>query len=538
MVRIVGFSLLYLLTLTVVAQNLQQIDSLRKLAGIKSGTEQFEILSTLAWEYRLVSPDSTIAIGKRAYELGKRLELKKNLSRPLNFIGVGYEYKAFVIDAYEYFKQALTTATLQNDEIQIAYANNNLGRLFLDQGNILKALEANEAALAIFKSHNDLSGIASTHLSLAQLYQSQKDFEKAEEYFLKVYETRYQLEHAPNISAITQLGIFYRESGDIKKADKFLHKADSLCAVRKNEVLRANINFQIAKTRLLEKKYSEAEAVAKKAIEYSVRKGINTARIYNVWGQVKFHQGDYEKAKEYFNKVLNSTKTFKDSDIKMDAHFYLFKIYSKEGATEKKLHNENQYLALKDSLKEIELTKQIEKLKFQFNLELEQKRRENELLKTLDSRNTDIIRKQQTINAIYAAALLVIVGVAFMLFRNAKTKNRLNVELEKKQEKILRQSEELRAINLEIEKINANLEKTVEERTKTIKEKNKLLTEYAYFNSHQIRGPLARILGLIHLLNMEYKDSFGGHLAMLQQAGTDLDDAIHTINKLIDDVSE
>lgn len=538
MLRIVCAILFLLMSVNLVGQNIQLIDSLRKLAPLKTGNEKFEILNSLAWEYRLVSPDSTIQIGKKAYELGKRLGLEKGIAKPLNFIGVGYEYRALVIEAYEYFKQALEVASSQNDPIQIAYANNNLGRLFLDQGNILKALESNQAALAIFERLNDLGGMASARLNLAQLYQAQKDFEKAEEYFLKVYQARKELEKSPNISSITQLGIFYRESGDMERSNLFLLRADSLCVIRNNEVLRANINFQLSRNRLQEKKYQEAEAFAAKAIDYSIRKGINTARIYNVLGKIKFEQGDFQKSKEYFNRALAGVKTFRDSEIRMDAHYYLFKIYSKEGSLEKKLHNENQYLALKDSLKEIELTKQIEKLKFQFNLELEQKKRENELLKTLDSKNTDIIKKQQTINGIYVVALLVFVVVAFLQFRNAKIKNRLNVELEKKQEKILRQSEELKAINQEIEKINTNLEKTVEERTKTITEKNKLLMEYAYFNSHQIRGPLARILGLIQVLNMEYKDSFGGHLNMLQQAGNDLDDAIHKINRLIDDVAE
>lgn len=96
--------------------------------------------------------------------------------------------------------------------------------------------------------------------------------------------------------------------------------------------------------------------------------------------------------------------------------------------------------------------------------------------------------------------------------------------------KILRQSEQLKAINQEIEKINTNLEKTIEA-------KNKLLTEYAYFNSHQVRGPLACIPRLIQIINIEYKEHLDGHANAFAE-GNDLDAAIHKINELIDDVSE
>jgi signal transduction histidine kinase len=286
----------------------------------------------------------------------------------------------------------------------------------------------------------------------------------------------------------------------------------------------------------LENKLTAGERYGQKALASAVLRGQNSARIFNILGKIYFKRNEFGLAKDHFKKVLENSRTFKSVELKMDAHYYLFQIFSKEGSTENKLKNQNQYLSLKDSVNELELTRQIEKLKFQFNLEIEQKKRENELLKTLDARNTVIIKKQQTINTIYAVALVVIIIIAFLQFRNAKIKSQLNTELEKKQEKIIRQSEELKASNLEIEKINANLEKIIEERTRTIKEKNKLLREYAYFNSHQIRGPLARILGLISLVKLEHKDNFGPHMQMLQQAGDDLDDAIDKINKLIDDV--
>lgn len=55
----------------------------------------------------------------------------------------------------------------------------------------------------------------------------------------------------------------------------------------------------------------------------------------------------------------------------------------------------------------------------------------------------------------------------------------------------------------EIEVINNNLESMVKERTAKIMEHEKLFIEFAHINAHRVRGPLARILGLIKVIDLE-----------------------------------
>ena len=158
-------------------------------------------------------------------------------------------------------------------------------------------------------------------------------------------------------------------------------------------------------------------------------------------------------------------------------------------------------------------------------------------MKEIELSNNVLIKKQKTINIVYGGVILIVVVIAILLYRSVTMKQRHNVELSRKQEQIVKQAEELRASNLEIEKINANLEAMVTVRTKKIKDQNELLTEYAYFNAHQVRGPLARILGLITVLHLEFNhDSFGPYMDMLQQAGLELDGAIKNINEQLDGI--
>lgn len=518
------------------AQNLQRIDSLKKLDRNK--VDKFELLNRIAWEYHNINQDSTIYYAKQAFEVGKKQGLKKNLAKPLNYIGVAYEYKGEAIDAYDFYKQALTLATSQNDEPQIAYAYNNSGRLFFDQGNIARSEESYSKALALFEKLHDSTGIAYVYLNLAHLYTYQKEYDKAEKFFLRVYHIRSRLSGKPITSSLLQLGIFYRETGQFEKSNAYFNRADSMCEVKHDEISRAEASIQLAENYLTEGHLDMADKFGNRGLFYSQKNRLtrDLPRSYLTMGKIYFAKKDYGKAKEYFEKVIEGRKLARDFTLSMNAHFFLGQIYSKvSGQKEHELKNQNQYLMLRDSLKEQELAKQIARLKFQFKMELEQKKKENELLKTIELSNATIIKKQQMLNLIYGVSLVIFIGIAFLLYRTVRLKQRHNNELAEKQEEILLQSEKLAHQNIEMEKINENLERLVDERTRTIKEQHERLIDFAYFNSHQIRGPLARILGLISIVDLEFKGAFGPYTQMLTEAGVELDVAIRKVNELLDD---
>ncbi|MGC4022302.1 MAG: tetratricopeptide repeat protein [Cyclobacteriaceae bacterium] len=520
------------------SQSRHRNDSLRRQLVNKKGTARFDLLNVIAWGYRFSNQDSTIYFAQQAYDLGKKLSLTKGLAKPLNYIGVAHEYKGEAIEAYDSYSKALTLATQQNDAIEVAYANNNSGRLFFDQGNVQRSQECYQNALKIFENLHDSSGLAYVYLSLAKLYQYQKNYSKAEEFFTKVYQTRLKMLGNPNISALLHLGIFYREFGKFERSNLFFLKADSLCKRRGDEVTQAEANLELAENFLKEGSPNDAYAYSKNGLALAIKNNLSREldRGQLLIGKALYSLNDFPKAKRYFEAITESRRLFREPKIKMEAYYYLGQIYGRQvGQDMNKLANHNQYLTLKDSLKEVDLTKQINRLKFQFQMELEQKKKENTLLRTIESKNNTIIKKQQVINIVYGVVLIIIVGITFALYRNVRLKQSHNIELAMKQEKILKQTDELKLKNAEIERVNSNLEVLVDERTNIIREQHQRLIDYAYFNAHQIRGPLARILGLISVINLEYQGSYGPYIKMLDQAGNDLDSAIKKVNDLLNE---
>lgn len=86
----------------------------------------------------------------------------------------------------------------------------------------------------------------------------------------------------------------------------------------------------------------------------------------------------------------------------------------------------------------------------------------------------------------------------------------------------------------EIAFVNDKLNQIVIERTNKIKIQNQKLIEYAFFNSHKVRGPLARVMGLVDLLrNSSSKEDVELYLSKLEESAKELDEVVGEINKIL-----
>jgi signal transduction histidine kinase len=61
--------------------------------------------------------------------------------------------------------------------------------------------------------------------------------------------------------------------------------------------------------------------------------------------------------------------------------------------------------------------------------------------------------------------------------------------------------------------------------------RNKKLIEYAYFNAHEVRGPLARILGLAYLVKSRPEDNPLDMIEKIEFSANELDKVIRDINQ-------
>jgi ligand-binding sensor domain-containing protein/signal transduction histidine kinase len=93
----------------------------------------------------------------------------------------------------------------------------------------------------------------------------------------------------------------------------------------------------------------------------------------------------------------------------------------------------------------------------------------------------------------------------------------------------------IEAKNREISAKNENLEGEVEKRTAELVEYNQQLEQFAFISAHNLRSPVARILGLGNLFEMaETMQEKHDILKHILNTTRDLDSVVHDLNKILD----
>jgi signal transduction histidine kinase len=499
------------------AQNLDLIRSLRSKLATTSEAERFEIMNDLAWEYRWAAPDSTVYYAQQAYALGEKLNIPTGLAKPLNFIGIARNYQGRRLEAFDFYDKALRKATQQNDSVQIAHSNNNLGRLFFEQGLLSRSYDYFLRAQALFENINDSSGLAYTYQSLANLYKLQQDDEKAETNYLKAYRIRMRSGNTRDImSALVLIGRLYQETGQLDKALHYLHQADSAGHVIHDEINLADIKTYIAETQLDKGLLDAADSMCSVGLAVIVR--MNNTRMlpqaYMTMGQIKFAKNELVEARKYFTLSMEVATRTNELNTKMEVFYWLWKLSLKENNKTGALENQNQYLILKDSLNDLNVARQVERL--QFEMDIERKEQENELLKVNHAKNEAVILQQRLQNII----LVVIIGFISILglvqWRASKKRREVNDMLERQNLFIQNQREEIVDQNQSLYRHNRQL-------SDINHEKDTLMSIVA----HDLKAPLNRIKGITDIMELEggLTTDQQGYMHMTRnatQAGLDL----------------
>ncbi|HOX83809.1 MAG TPA: hypothetical protein PLS08_12325, partial [Chryseolinea sp.] len=107
----------------------------------------------------------------------------------------------------------------------------------------------------------------------------------------------------------------------------------------------------------------------------------------------------------------------------------------------------------------------------------------------------------------------------------------INNELIEKSNEIETQNEELMQSQENLAQLNNHLEAIVQERTQKVNRQNEQLISYAYSNAHHVRGPVARVLGLIQLTKMQTELDYPELFQKIEEQTKEIDEVVKRINK-------
>jgi signal transduction histidine kinase len=463
------FFLLVLQTGLLVAQNESLIKEIKGKIAKADDAELFDLLNDLAWEYRFAYPDSTIYFCSQAFELGENLLLKKGLSRPLNYMGVAYDKKGEPINAYDKYTQAFKLAEQQQDSNQIAYSHNNIGRLLSEQGIHAKALDYFIKAKRLFENLKDSSGLAYVHQSIGRIHSAQRDFRKARESFREAYDLRVKLGNTRDImAALVLLGDLSQESGEVNQSLHYFLKADSAGRVINDRINLAEIQIFLAKNYLAKGQLDSAQILSAEGLQVIASQNAmrTLPEALLVRGQVMAAMKKNTEARNFYVKALELAERTKELEVKLRGHYLLWKLSEQLGNKSEGILHYNQYLVIQDSLKDLEVTRNLERL--QFEIEIQKRDLENQLARARDEATIQAARWQNIILSIVTVFTVIMI---FVLWRNNKKKQEIN-------QKLVIQNHRLEELN---------------------HEKDTLMNIVA----HDLKSPLNRINGLVHLVEID-----------------------------------
>jgi tetratricopeptide (TPR) repeat protein len=201
------------------AQDRVQLDSLLGMLAIApEDTSRAELLDRISFSYSRVDPDKGLEYGQQAKALAESLGWKKGIAAASSDLGINYEAKSIHAQAIHHHLEALRLYEELGMKRSTAGVLANLSLVYRARGDYPSALSYAFRALEI---EEEIGGknIAIIRESIGTIYLRQKNYESAMVYYtaaLKVQEAAGNTEGVTR--ALGNIGIIYDATGDYARA--------------------------------------------------------------------------------------------------------------------------------------------------------------------------------------------------------------------------------------------------------------------------------------------------------------------------------
>lgn len=548
---------LFLLLLPFVLTFSQNIDSLHlAINKSKSDTQRVRIYNEIAMALRLDSAEQAIFYTNKAMQLASEIGFPFGLARshtafadierarsnydtaichytsaleifnPLlaanpydtvlqiktagNYLQLGncFYYKGIYDEAVENLFKSLRISERSGNVKQACLAYNTLGAIYNTRKNYKVALQNYHKVLSMATAIDNKKFVGTALNNIGALHGNMKNYDTAEVYFNKALKFHQQMGNKKGMAfCYNNLGLIYRNRGEYAKSLEILNESLKIRreAGNKFEIATAYVSIGIT---------YNASGRYQKAVE-TLTKGMNMGRQLNaLYIQRQAAEGlsdSYSKLQDYKN-----------------AHTFavLFKILS-----DSMINTENEKRMI-----QVQMEYEYNKKKEIADLESQKK---EEIAQTL-------LGRQKLIRNLFVVAFLLMIVVAFVIYRNFVVKKRANTMLEKQKKNILEINEELvqqkefiEHQNQELEKHRYNLENLVKERTTQLEiaknkaeESDRLKSAFLANMSHEIRTPMNAIVGFSSLL-LENEIDENEKNKYLKQVVNNCNSLLHLIEDII-----
>lgn len=462
--------------------SLTTIDSLVQILPLQKDSSRVDVLNKLAVLNYNVDMKKSLLFGQSALELAKELTYYRGIKDAHIILRRVHRRLGNYNVAIEYTLQNLPIAEYLGDTLELLDCYTTLGNVYSSMGNFNESKIQLHRALDIGTKLNSpqLSSILNFY---GRAYTKMGDFDSAQYYIQKALlremekpQPGYVLSYIYN-----NLGELYYLRKEYSKAIEFYSLSSGLSADRKSI-------------------YGETFTLCGLALVYKDLK-------------------QYSKAIDLISKSLAIAIPNVFRDRILESYRIQYEIYQEMKDYKNALESYKNYNIYQDSIFSEDRIQYIENLKI--NYETEKIAQENKLLKTDTDLKSSQLRQQFTLAWVAVITILFLLTISILLYRNNKQRKKSNALLEEYskelKEQVDKRTQELVTSNIELVKQNIQLE------------------QYGYIIAHNLRGPVARILGLANLITHGFEPKRDAEvITQLHTSAEELDTVIHDLNVILD----
>ncbi len=472
--------LLLLLPLAVPGQGAgsrSYIDSLiQQLPRSRPDTNKVKLLDEISYAYAAVDPGTGVAYGNLAKQLADSLGWKKGSAVALFDIGVNYSAESCHSQAIYHYKKAQEVYQALGMKSSVAGVLANISQSHMATSNYTEALANAFRALKIYEELREEKNMAMVLENIGTIYLEQKRYDKAMAYYTDALELQERVGSKRDVARVLgNMGIVHDANGDYEEA-----LGNHRLALETN---RSSGNMHSAQINLVNigivyahmKEYPEALMYEMEALRISESLGserdiavnlgnigetyyfIATDSVTSVRPDSLIPRGkaaNLDRAILYLEKGVEGCRALSYFGPLVEFTLYLSQAHSLAGNYEKACEVYKEHVAVKDTIFSQQNRIRLSDLESERALYLKDKEiiiRDKQLeivkLEAANRRNERVM---------YISGIVLLLGVAGVVITRSARKSRAH---------------------------------------KTI------LSDIADIQSHEIRGPVARILGLVKLFN-------------------------------------
>lgn len=543
----------------------QAVDSLRTVLDTRSGSDRIEVLHKLIYATWLNSPNESLKYAKEARSLSQLSNDAAKEAKSVRLLGGVYSYLNDYEKAFEYAYKSLDLALNNQDSINISASYNNIGHMNINLGNYPDALEYLMRARVIKENFGMEKNLPLAYSNIGRVYYEMMDYPIALEYFNKALDKAKSLgDKNQMVYALNNLGNTYLKEGNTMEAYNSFKESIEMCKTFDNKNWQSVAFRGMGITFLQDKQYDSAQLCFVKSEKLSdiIGDKIGSSEAYYQQALLNWEKKNIESTLAFLAKSQGIVEEIGARKQIIDNLKLYMDVYSEQEQLESFYKYQKLYTNFKDSILYQSTLRNISLIPIKLKQE---ETNLNLFKKQTQLRRSKLINRQYGVIIVITTILLLIVARLYFKYRKANKVLKLvnyeiaaqKEEIQTQNEELTEQGEELNAQRERLEEVNqlvslkndqlqdyaVTLEKKIDHRSgqlavlnKDLLNQNLKLEQFNFITVHNLRAPIAQIMGLLNILPQETLDSCSsmqGIVDKIKVSITDLDEIVRDLNVIL-----